>query len=257
MGFKKSQKNDFENEYQFTPTKVPFLYDIISICCGLDHNLCLSKNNYLYVFGNNDNYQLGLGKVPIVNEDNDNDDEHIGDRVFAFEYKSEEEADDDIISIETEKRLQPKFVDIPTVHEFFRNKEIEKIFCGGSNSGVLLKNGEFYTFGYNFWHQSIGKSLKIKYPQLLQSFKDYSDFKIVDGDLGKSHSLLLTEGNKLYSVGNNNNRQCTNKVEKETIVYPYLLSRNEIGIDEKDVIERVIAGDLSTFVFTSTPILTN
>eukprot|EP01084_Bolivina_argentea_P012407 23254_1 len=249
LGFKKSHKNDFENEYQFTPTKIPFLYDIINICCGNDHNLCVNKNNNLYVFGNNDHSQLGLGHPPIkskiISDDkNELDIVENEERKFMFEYEKDE--------FEIEE--QPKFVDVPTVHEFFRNKKIKSIFCGGTNAGVILMNGDFYTFGYNFWHQSIGKLLQNKYPQLLQSFDKYCKLKIVDADFGMSHTLILTNENKLYSVGNNNYCQCTNQIKQESIIWPYLISKKEIGVNDNDIIQRVIAGNLSTFVFTSTPL---
>ena len=80
------------------------------------------------------------------------------------------------------------------------------------------------------------------------------NLKIVDADLGMSHSLLLTNDNKLYSVGNNSYYQCSNQVHQESIMWPYLLDKDEIGIDHKTTIERMVAGALTTFVFTSAPL---
>ena len=113
-------------------------------------------------------------------------------------------------------------------------------------------NGDLFTFGDNSWSQSIGASIEsVQYPQLLQLFAAYSNLKFVDADLGHSHSLFVTNDNNIYSVGNNNHCQCTRTTRDDIVHWPYLLTRKEIGIDDGHKIERVIAGWLSTIVFTS------
>merc|ERR1712228_46285 len=222
LGIIKTNKSNFD-EYQLTPTKVPFLYDITSICCGNDHNLCLNKEQKLWVFGSNFNHQLGLEESSNLENG----------RMIA---------------------RNSEFIDVPIMHSFFKNERVKSMSCGAANSCIISMNGDLYTFGDNSWSQSIGKYAEsrkhIKYPQLLQSFDAYSDLKFIDSDLGHSHSLFLTNNNKLYSVGNNNHCQCTKSTRNDIISWPYLVTRKEIGIDENHMIERVIAGWLSTFIFT-------
>ena len=44
-----------------SPNIVPFLYDIVSVSSGEDHNLCIDHKKALWVFGDNGRDQLGLG----------------------------------------------------------------------------------------------------------------------------------------------------------------------------------------------------
>ena len=236
LGFRRAQRTDFEREYRFTPSKVPFLYGVTAIRCGSDHNLALDASGNVFAWGNNDNGQLGLGR-------HQQETEQVGE-ARSFDLFDHEEA---------RPKPKRKFVDVATRNEFLRDKSVVDIKCGGTNSGVLTEAGALYTFGYNFWHQSIGTAMHIAHPQLLQSFAPYSHLKVESADLGMSHTLFLTSDNELYAVGNNNYAQCSRFLsEKEVIPWPCLLSSEELGIDnDAVVIQRVIAGNLSSFIFVS------
>ena len=76
---------------------------------------------------------------------------------------------------------------------------------------------------------------------------DY-DINIDDGSCGNSHTMLLTKSNQIYGFGANDHGQVSFNIKKPKIHKPALLTKSDIGIDENNHIERVIAGCYTTVI---------
>ena len=193
------------------------------ICCGEDYNLCLTQKNEIFVFGNNINGQLGMGS---------------NDKLF---YKS------------------------PVLHSIFNcnNYNDEKddygVVCmiesGKAHSCVINDKGVGFLFGYNGYGQIGNGHVNewkdgIKVPHCFQSMHDnYKNLKIEQVSLGMDHTVILTEGdNRIVTFGGNEHNQCSPNDKNDKILFPHFLQYDEIGLDEPEVYDRVIAGTRSTII---------
>lgn len=99
------------------PVPVEYLLDldvnITHISCGDNHNLATSSNGELYVWGSNDQSQLGIN-------------ESLSPDMYAFE-------------------------SYPRVLESLAEHDIVKAFGGRNHSIAITKKGEVFFFGYALW----------------------------------------------------------------------------------------------------------
>eukprot|EP00483_Globobulimina_turgida_P011853 UN11875 len=177
------------------------------------HNLCVDNKQKLFVFGYNRFGQLGMGGNKIV--------------------------------------------DKPQMNDFFRFMNIIVICCGKSHSFVIDDDGKCWIFGRNMEGQ-IGIGLanwsyaNVKMPHLFQDEEDdeLKDLIVVNGSCGYYHTLLLTNRNEIYAFGSNKHHAISENHIEEEIVCPYLLTKKEIGIQENEIIVRLIGGDQTTVIIT-------
>lgn len=202
------------------PQIVPLLYDIANICCGESHTLCIDEKNRVWVFGMNNQCQLGLG----------------------LQYETKRSVDNAIMN--------------PTFNGSNDDNRIIFISCGDDFSLCISINGKAYLFGSNYYKQcavfdNTGKSVST--PHCIQSDKQYKDIQFICGDCGHNHTVLISNypQNNLYSVGDDSFNQTGNiddnssKSTKEAI---YLIKRKEIGLDDNVEFVGVIGDDLTTVI---------
>ena len=196
------------------PQPIPSLSEIIQIACGYRFNLCLTRNGAVWVFGRNSSRQLGLGP--------------------------------DFIDTQLNK---------PRINPYFKgDKEENKIAnvkCGFDFSMCISQIGKVFMFGSNV-NAECGTGSRgfdgISKPFCIQSTVGLESAVFVSGDCGESHTILLSKDNNLYGYGGNSINQCGIQSEDTTCNKPVKIEKKSIGIEESEVIARVICGRYSTVI---------
>lgn len=192
------------------PTKIMELPPIHDIHCGFTHNLCITRDDSkLYVFGDSRYGQLGMGESCIVQT--------------------------------------------PTLHPFFEDTEIVKIGCGLRGSYTIDIDDVCHIFGRNDQSQVGANSMEqnVHNPHNFQS-EGYDSVIVQQISLGAFHTVLLTVDNEMMAFGKNNCGQCSPKLFRDAIPrvsVPYLVERDEMGLDEDQYIARAVAGYNCTVIF--------
>lgn len=201
-----------EVQWQLAPTVVPFLYDIVMVDCGRKHNLALDVEGRVWVFGFNEQGQLGLG----------------------HKYDGRE------------------CVDVALMNTYFTKNSIRitAVHCGFDFSMCLDDRGKCHLFGSNETGQ-IGNGSDLQYsvctPYLLELSK-----RVCSASLGSYHLAVLDEDNNIWTFGSNSAKQCSVLSDPDrNIVRPYLLSKREIGIKNGLFVHRVIASHSTTLIIVS------
>ena len=195
---------------------IPGLSDIMSVACGDAHSMALCADGKVYVFGDNQDGQLGF-----LNEDMD----HLYIQTPQLQTNLEEQG-----------------------------AKIGIIRCGTSHSlFVDTENKRGYLCGNNV-HGQIGnnkKDLSQIFEPWCFEWREYSEH-IVDGSCGARHTVLMTDAqNVLLSFGSNTNHQCSAQCDDEYIWEPYTLDAKEIGIkNRREAVTKVICGNDTTIVTT-------
>ena len=182
------------------------------ISVGGYHNLCISQENKLYIFGKNAMNELGVYgenkqnhyKTPTVHQ-------YFKDRQKSIIFTS-------------------------TKHEHCMVVDSEYI-C--------------YLFGANWSHQ-ISKKQSGNIKDIIIFQKEYHEYrkkKIQSGSCGYNHTLLLTlSDHDVIGFGGNGYQQTNplnqNKITKD----PHTFNNMEIGIKFEERIVRVIAGEMTTIL---------
>eukprot|EP01084_Bolivina_argentea_P017853 33299_1 len=206
-------QSDFEkHDYTlFSPLPVK----ITDIDCRKNSSLLLDVNHHLWVYGSNIVGKLGI------------------------EWSCENE------------ESEYAFYTTPIKHEFFSNKMVESIYCSHTHCAIILRNGNCYLFGYNFYAQ-IGNNPEnvimchadgdegmsgfpmddwiydyVIKPYLFQT--KFPGVKVKQAVLGEQHTILLTDDNKLYGFGCNDNNEISQSSDR-IIIKPTLVNTTEIGI---------------------------
>ena len=201
------------------PQIIPFLYDIINIASGGYHNLCIDKNNAVWVFGSNEYGELGLG--------------HMNDQDTAI--------------------MNPHFKG-----NCDENK-IVFVDCGESHTMCISKDGKAYLFGENGHGQcGNGISLQyvkcgnaeslqyVRHPFCVNETMKNTMFE--SGSCGMFHTLLVSSDNTLYGFGYNHYYQTGNTTSDDDQVTPYMISTEDIGVDKNATIVKVICDHNATIV---------
>ena len=226
-----------------TGKKVPVL--IRDVCCGQNHNLCLSMDHKLYVFGMNEYGQIGPKKKH----------KNKGDHVSESESEEDIEMDPD----ETTVMLLPNRNQIirPRLHRYFKEMDIESINCGADYSLCIDFKGNCWLFGDNRCGQ-IGNNQRdtmndVDVPFLIQTYDELKDIRFEYGSCGYTHTILLSRKEPqqyIYVFGCNLHCECSVKMRKTRFIQsPYLLNKTEIfGDGQQYRINHVIAARCSTLI---------
>ncbi|MDY0010950.1 MAG: hypothetical protein RBR96_04350, partial [Candidatus Izemoplasmatales bacterium] len=142
---------------------------IIQISAGYMHSAALSQMGRLYLWGDNEDGQLGI--------------------------------DDTFI------HMTP--VDITDNFDLLGEEKIIKVELGNYFSSALTSSGRLFMWGYNTSGElGDGGNVSRQIPyDITSNFGLAGEEKLVDVSLGGSHALALTSNNRIFSWGFNNNMQ--------------------------------------------------
>jgi len=221
----------FKNFYYLNTPMVIDNYNIRKITCGDDNTMILTKDNKLYVFGSNNNYQLGILKKrniytpTLLNNIIKENPSNIKQNTVIIDMKSSGKNNIlltesgniiflscNIINGENILNKTPFEISIPDVK--FSNIECGKDFCL-----LLTNNGYLYSFGNNKYGQlGHGDFEDRNYPTLIKYFVD-NRIKVQQISTGYKHSSCKGN-NKAYSWGCNTNCQLgTSNMKNMSIPY--------------------------------------
>ena len=217
---------DSENRWQLQPTYVTNLgpdddVKIIDIQSGLRHNLCLSMDGKLYVFGGNDMGQLGMGI-----------------EVHRIEYGL----------------LHPFFAENGGLVKICCGKN-HSVLLDDCGKCYLFGHNSYGQMGTDKWDDSFEC---VRDPKVFQEIKGYEEYKICNVACGGDHSLLMrvmnddekeNEGKKeIIAFGHNNYGQVNRKTRDECITAPSVVTRGDIKCEIDEDIVGFVGGWDTTLV---------
>ena len=225
---------------------------------GNDHTLILTSNNKLYVSGNNQYGQLGLGDnekrstLTEVSSDYYNN-KTIKQIAAGGNHSLILTEDGEVYAFGRNDKGQLGLGDrndrnVPTKlnSSNYDNKKIIQVSIGTAHSLILTEDGKIYSFGDNSTGQlGLGNVLGKIVPTKIDS-SHYGNKKIVQVIAGGAHSFILTEGGEVYAFGNNGFGRLglgDSNIRK----FPTKIDSSHYG-DKKIV--QVIAGGAHSFVVT-------
>lgn len=202
---------------------------ILGLGCGSYHTVIWAGND-LYVSGNNERGQLGLGDITnrhefvcvILPENIQIKQVSCGSyhtAILANDYKLYVTGSNDFgeLGIGQEAsslRSISVFTMVPL------NVDIIKVACGSSHMIVLTLTNLAYACGSNS-HGQLGISNNKSQTSFQRA--QIFDEKITDIYCGSSHSMFITESNELYVAGNNSYGQLGQEA-KQDYISPVILS---------------------------------
>lgn len=214
--------NDLPQNIEKTPQQC--MENVLDVCCGAWHILCITKDKKLWGWGENDLGQLGLGDTKtrrsptLIMEDVES--------VFANEYQSFAVRGDHtlwgwgynsskILLEDSECCYRPKLL----------MDNVKKMSCNSDIAAILRQDGTMWVWGMNVSHIIFTKPLYRFYQPLL--FMD----GVVDLSFPASdccnYGLVITENKDLYCLGGLTfQSQRTAKLRKEQGYMPLKLMRN-------------------------------
>ena len=209
-GYNQYEQLGSENEIEYlSPKKIKIPEDIISICCGIDHDVALTYiPNKIYVWGKNDHGQLGLGDkknrttpheillsitiksiycgghytIVLTN---------ISNQMYVW-------GENKTGQLGLKHNMDVYF---PT--KFIFCLPIVSVSCGGYHTGILTKNSyhlnEIYMWGWNVQGQlGLGDTHDRNVPCKLDLHK-----QIISLNCGICHTIILISNNEIYVWGMN------------------------------------------------------
>lgn len=244
---------DEDYEYILEPEMIEFpeSVHIAQISCGREHNLCLDRTGKLWVFGVNTNGELGIG-------DNKNENEWI-DVPQCVHHRFKEWNGTPISSNSKSKRKRMVKQNKNIRNSQDRGKrehlKIVHISAGERHSLFIDERRGLWLCGSN-WYCQIGNDKSFtecqKWPFRIQSMRRFRDISIVDASCGDYHTVMLDEGNNVYTFGANDSFQCHpplfNGSDLHKISMPLKIERRNINIGPHDVITRVLGAASSTLL---------
>eukprot|EP01083_Nonionella_stella_P108644 316155_1 len=190
---------------------------IVDVQCGLRHNLCLSKEGKLYVFGSNAMGQCGMGKDVLLD----------------------------------------RLIDHGMLHPFLgqeNDRKLVQIDCGKNHSLCLDEKGSCYVMGHNAYGQ-LGtdewddRFECVREPKRFQTIKGYENYVCCEIECGGEHSILRTD-TEILAFGQNSYGQvsCQNR-GSECVTKPCKISKEDIKCEVNANIVGVRGGWETTLVF--------
>ncbi|XP_036082773.1 X-linked retinitis pigmentosa GTPase regulator isoform X7 [Rousettus aegyptiacus] len=88
---------------------------------------------------------------------------------------------------------------------WFKNDIPTYLACGDEHTAIITGNNKLYMFGSNNWGQlGLGSRSTVSKPTCVKALKPE---KVKFAACGRNHTLVLTEGGKVYAAGGNNEGQ--------------------------------------------------
>ena len=239
-------------------------HKIIEICTDGGHILCLNENGQMFAWGKNDRYQCGI----------DDDDKTItsvthlkcqakiktiqcgtyynlclstDNKLYVFGDNGT--ADRNIISLGIYGDSAPKVIKTPTLHPYFKEKDIVYIQTKRHHSICIDSQKIAYLFGNNHHKQVSNTNDAVKEVTIFQKlYKGFENVLIEQGSCGNDHTLLLTVDNELIGFGGNTHFQCCRTGTPGNMLQPEIITRDKLGIGKTQRIIRVIGGDFASLL---------
>ena len=239
--------------YKSKPSKYTFAQNIIQIATGSNHALFLGELGKVWAIGSNRHGQCNINRLGLGDDGEDVKlvDVACGDRVSLAV------ADNGDLYIWGRMQLcgvpdADTGLYGPSVHSI---SQVVHVAARGKNVIVITAWGKCWTWGKNGWGQ-IGNgetSWSVTKPSCIQSMEAYQNVKVISGDMGEYHVVLLDEDKeRIWTFGNNKYHQCS-RLHHEG--YPQCVDKSELKFgnenDEWTQIERVIAGEHCTMIVVS------
>lgn len=157
-------------EILYEPKIIPLNDFIVKISSGTNHSVLLNKDGYIYVFGINDQGQLG----------------------FINKYFTD---DDDA------KRKRDKLKLLEPTRLFVNNEKFNDIWTGQyCTFARSLNYGKIYCWGLNNYHQlGFDDNNNIHYIPEISSTFNFNKWKYIS--TGQHHTLALDNNGQIYSMG--------------------------------------------------------
>ncbi|MEQ2239028.1 hypothetical protein ILYODFUR_000317 [Ilyodon furcidens] len=230
---------------------------VAQVACGSQHSVALTKECQVYTWGLDSRGQLGLGKkgsgarspqqvrslssVPVVRISAG------GDQSFALSVSG------GVFCWGRNNCGQlglgdTKDTHTPTCVHSLNLKKTHDICCGNDHTAILTKQGAVFTFGSGQYGQLGHNSFRNElHPRLVAELWGAKVIKIA---CGRNHTLVLTEGYKVYSFGCGAQGQLGNGEESNpSVPLPVLLPRVSDSMDPK--IGTIFAGENCSFATCS------
>ena len=211
-------ESDFENFYYLSNPMIIDNFNLRKIKCGDDYTMVLTKENKMYVFGANYDYQLGVLKnrnifspmslYNIVKTQQENPNVNLKSNIIDMKTSGKncvllnEAGNMILLSCNTSSNIRNKTpIEIPVPNAKFSNIECGKDFCL-----LLTQNGYVYSFGDNKYGQlGQGDFEDRTYPTMINYFVD-KKIKVTQISCGYKH-CCAKGNNKAYSWGCNTSGQ--------------------------------------------------
>jgi alpha-tubulin suppressor-like RCC1 family protein len=204
---------------------------IKDISCGHDHTFVLTNDNKLYSCGDNVHGQLGRNGdnkklMEVLIEGNNSEIRQISCGLkYTFVL-----TDNKLYSCGSngDGRLgrngdREKFMEVLIEGN---SSGIKQVACGGAHSLVLTNNNKLYSCGNNDSYQ-LGRTGETT--KLMEVFIEGNNSEIKQIACGNEHTFILTNNNKLYSCGKNDNGQLGRIGDNKKLV-EVLIEENHSGI---------------------------
>ncbi|KAM4734007.1 putative E3 ubiquitin-protein ligase HERC3 [Anableps anableps] len=230
---------------------------VAQVACGSQHSVALTKEGQVYTWGLDSRGQLGLGKrssgarspqqvrslssIPVVRISAG------GDQSFALSVSGGVfgwgRNDCGQLGLGDTKDTYT-----PTCIRSLNLKKTCNICCGKDHTVILTKHGAVFTFGSGQYGQLGHNSLRNELqPRLVAELWGAKVIKIA---CGRYHTIVLTDGQKVYSFGCGAQGQLGNREESNpSVPLPVLLPRVSDAIHPK--IGTIFAGENCSFATCS------
>ncbi|XP_014646555.1 PREDICTED: X-linked retinitis pigmentosa GTPase regulator isoform X2 [Ceratotherium simum simum] len=98
-----------------------------------------------------------------------------------------------------------KFAENTPSKFWFKNDIPIYLACGDEHTAIVTGNGKLYMFGSNNWGQlGLGSKSTVSKPTCVKALKPE---KVKFAACGRNHTIVATEGDKVYAAGGNNEGQ--------------------------------------------------
>ena len=193
----------------YQPSRIPSLKNIISICCGNEHTVCLDENGDVFTLGSNIFGQLGIRKevelVRFTNEPQKVSLPKIKQISCGFDFTICLSEDGGLYSFGNNELGQlgiGKSTHNYTYPQRIKSlKNIDFVECGYDYTICKSFQNKIYAWGRNKYGKfGIGNTDNHKKPY---KCKNWINEEIIDIKCGYYHTLVLTSTKKVYFCGHN------------------------------------------------------
>jgi alpha-tubulin suppressor-like RCC1 family protein len=212
--------------------------NIKTISCGYHHAVMSTQDGNVFVFGNNDSDQCGLGDVgtdiiwkPVLLMNNRDIKSISSGGYHTILY--ENDGNITVFGLNEDGQLglgDTRNRNVPTLLK--NDKDIKSIHCGSFHTIFHRQNGEIIVFGYNYCGQiGMGNVMRITVPTLLMK---YSDIKLLSS--GYDNTLIYRNNGDILGFGS------FHYVDSDRIYKPTLL------MNDKEI-KAISCRDPYTFIY--------
>lgn len=235
-------------------TKIDIPEKCKDVCTGAEYTIVLTENNNIYVAGNNNVGQLGTCKFSKCKNfckiESFTQDKIVmlasgSYHVMALTdtgklFSTGNNANGRLGIFGISYQYEFKEVDLSHLGESF----VSYVACGSNTTIILTDKNRIYGCGLNLYGEL---GLKLTYVEKFTLIPLDLNYNVKKIYCGKNHTMILDEGNNLYSSGLNDKGQLglghTNKIYKFTIV-PFNKNISEVSLSYNHSIILTLNGEV-------------